>query len=168
MLAKVDSAGRVTLFPGQLFSSHKRDLSFSFLWLLKGLRQVPMTSNNVLFYSIKLASYNPRGVMIDFSEKGQVKHWITELQLSYSIVNRGKWGSSNSLNICFCRTWRYTTYNSVPIILILLANNNVASIYSVTICEQKTKDCAPLGSLQHKLQHRCSPSFIKKSSLLRF
>ena len=28
-------------------------------------------------------------------------------------------------------------------------------IYSVTICEQKTKDCAQSGSFQHKLQHHC-------------
>ena len=25
----------------------------------------------------------------------------------------------------------------------------------LTICEQKTKDCAWSGSFQHKLQHRC-------------
>ena len=42
---------------------------------------------------------------------------------------------------------------SIPIILNLLTN--IALIYSVTICEQKTKDCARLGSFQHKLQHRC-------------
>lgn len=32
---------------------------------------------------------------------------------------------------------------------VLLTNKNVALIYSVTICEQKSKDCAPSGSLQH-------------------
>ena len=78
------------------------------------------------------------------------------------------WSPSDSLNICFCGTWRCTTYNSVPIILILLTNKNVALIYSVTICEQTTKDCAPLGSFQHKVKHccfylRCLPSFITSS-----
>ena len=114
-----------------------------------------------------LASYKPRGVVIDFSEKGQVKHWIMELQLSYTIANGVEWlwSPSDSLNICFCGTWPCTTYNSVPIILILLTNKNVALIYSVTICEQRTKDCAPSGSFQHKVKHccfylRCLPSFI--------
>ena len=51
------------------------------------------------------------------------------------------------------------------IILNLLTNRNIALIYSVTICEQKTKDCARSGSFQHKLQHRCFqiwclPAFI--------
>ena len=32
---------------------------------------------------------------------------------------------------------------------ILLTNQNVALIYSVPICEQKSKDCAPSGSFQH-------------------
>ena len=48
-----------------------------------------------------------------------------------------------------------TTVNSIPIILNLLTNRNIALIYSVTICEQKTKDFAQSGSFQHKLQHRC-------------
>ena len=51
------------------------------------------------------------------------------------------------------------------IILNLLTNTKIALIYSVTICEQKTKDCARSGSFQHKLQHRCFliwclPAFI--------
>ena len=46
--------------------------------------------------------------------------------------------------------------HSIPIILnLILTNRNIALIYSVTICEQKTKDCALSGSFQHKLQHRC-------------
>ena len=45
--------------------------------------------------------------------------------------------------------------DSIPIILNLLTNRNIALIYSVTICEQKTKDCAQSGSFQHKLQHHC-------------
>ena len=44
---------------------------------------------------------------------------------------------------------------SIPIILNLLTNRNIALIYSVRIFKQKTKDCARLGSFQHKLQHRC-------------
>ena len=48
-----------------------------------------------------------------------------------------------------------SVFNSIPIILNLLANRNIALIYSVTICEQKAKDCARSGSFQHKLQHHC-------------
>ena len=47
---------------------------------------------------------------------------------------------------------RCKTFNGT--ILILLTNRNVAVIYSVTICEQKTKDYARSGSFQHKPQHR--------------
>ena len=46
-------------------------------------------------------------------------------------------------------------FNSIPIILNLLTNRNIALIYSVTICEQKTKDCGWSGNFQHKLQHCC-------------
>ena len=49
--------------------------------------------------------------------------------------------------------WRSTTLNSIPIILIPLTNKNAAWNYSVAICQQKTKDCAPSVSFQHKLQH---------------
>ena len=56
----------------------------------------------------------------------------------------------------FLWTWWCTKrFNNIPIILILLTNKNVALIYSVTCCEQKTKDCARAESFQHKL-HRCS------------
>ena len=48
-----------------------------------------------------------------------------------------------------------TTFNSIPITLNLLTSRNIALIYSVTICEQKTNDCARSRSFQHKLQHRC-------------
>ena len=50
-----------------------------------------------------------------------------------------------------------TTFNSIPIILKLLTTNrNIALIYSVTICEQKTlRRNARSGSFQHELQHRC-------------
>ena len=44
-----------------------------------------------------------------------------------------------------------TVHNSIAIILNLLTNKNIALIYSVTICELKTTDCAPLGSFRHKL-----------------
>ena len=55
----------------------------------------------------------------------------------------------------FLWAWRCTTFNSIPIILIPLTNKNVALNYSVAICQQKTKDCAPSGSFQLKLQHCC-------------
>ena len=55
----------------------------------------------------------------------------------------------------FLWIWRCTTFNSIPIILILLRNKNVALLYSVTICKQETKDCTPSGSFQHKLQYHC-------------
>ena len=53
----------------------------------------------------------------------------------------------------FLWIWRCTTFSSIPIILIFLRNKNVALLYSVTIWEQKTKDCTPSGSFQHKLQY---------------
>ena len=37
---------------------------------------------------------------------------------------------------------RFTTFNSIPINLILLANKNVALKYSVIICKQNTNGCA--------------------------
>ena len=36
-----------------------------------------------------------------------------------------------------------STFNTIPNILNLLTKKFIALIYSVTICEQKTKDCAP-------------------------
>ena len=73
----------------------------------------------------------------------------------------------NIVNLCrmvgkpfvigFCSrfwTWPCTTFNSIPIILKLLTNRNIALIYSVIICEQQTKDCAQSGSFQHNLQHQ--------------
>ena len=60
--------------------------------------------------------------------------------------------------IGFCSlfwTWPCTTFNSIPIILKLLTNRNIALNYLVIICEQKTKDCARSGSFQHNLQHHC-------------
>ena len=36
-----------------------------------------------------------------------------------------------------------STHNSIPNILNLLTKKFMALIHSVTICEQKTKDCAP-------------------------
>ena len=38
----------------------------------------------------------------------------------------------------FLWTWWCTTFNNIPIILVLLTNKNNALIYLVTICEQKT------------------------------
>ena len=55
----------------------------------------------------------------------------------------------------FLWTWKCTTFKRIPIILIVLTNKNVALIYSVTICQQKTKDCALSRCFEHKLQHCC-------------
>ena len=54
--------------------------------------------------------------------------------------------------IGFCQlfwTWPCTTFNSIPNILKLLTNRDIALIYSVIICEQKTKDCAPQSKLTY-------------------
>ena len=40
--------------------------------------------------------------------------------------------------VMFLWTLRYTTFNSIPIILILLTNKNVAFIHYVTICDHST------------------------------
>ena len=40
-----------------------------------------------------------------------------------------------------------STFKRIPVIFIVLTNKNVALIYSVTICQQKTKDCALSGIL---------------------
>ena len=47
---------------------------------------------------------------------------------------------------------------SIPIILILPTNINVALIYSFTICEQKTKNYEHSGSTQHKT---AAPLFLQ-------
>ena len=52
---------------------------------------------------------------------------------------------------CFCGP--DGAQRSIAFPAFLLTNSNVPLIYSVAICQQKTKDCAPLGSFQHKLQH---------------
>ena len=44
-----------------------------------------------------------------------------------------------TLSSVFLWAWRCTTYDSIPIILILLANKNVALNYSLSICEQKRR-----------------------------
>ena len=49
-----------------------------------------------------------------------------------------------------------TTLNSINSHRFELTNDrNIALIYSVTISEQKTKDCARSGSFQQNLQYRC-------------
>ena len=58
------------------------------------------------------------------------------------------WNPLDSFVICFrwlFWTWPWTTFNSIPIILKLATNRNVALVYSVTICCQKLKDCAQHG-----------------------
>jgi len=57
----------------------------------------------------------------------------------------------------FLWTWGCTTFNSIPRILILLTNKYMPLIYSVTICQQKTKDWAPIGSFQH---NTAAPLFL--------
>ena len=83
-----------------------------------------------------------------------LEFWIKPLD--WPIVNRVDWlwnlSDSNSLVDMFLWTWKCTMLKRIPIILIVLTNKNVALIYSITICQKKTKDCAPSGSLQHKLQ----------------
>ena len=71
--------------------------------------------------------------------------WQTKSWLSSGVVNRLEWlwNLSDSFVICFFWTCRCTTFNSIPNILILLINKHVPLIYSLTICQQKTKDCAP-------------------------
>ena len=64
------------------------------------------------------------------------------------------WNPLNSFVTCSV-SWPYIKFNSIPTILNLLTNRNITLIYSFTICEQKTKECALSGSFQHKLQHRC-------------
>ena len=52
----------------------------------------------------------------------------------------------------FLYTWRCITFNSILNISILLANKNFRPlIYSITFCQQKTKDGAPSAS---KMQYR--------------
>ena len=60
----------------------------------------------------------------------------------FFIVNRLEWlrNPSDSFVICFCGLEG----------VILLTNENVLLIYSVTICQQKTKNFAPSRSFQHK------------------
>ena len=70
----------------------------------------------------------------------------------------------------FLYTRRCTTFNSIPNISILLTNKNVPLIYSITFCQQKTKDCVPSAS---KLQFSflfflCLPPFITLSPLHNF
>ena len=51
--------------------------------------------------------------------------------------------TANYLSCCFrwpFWTWQCTTFYSIPIILNLLTNRNIAWIYSVIIWEQKTKE----------------------------
>ena len=55
--------------------------------------------------------------------------------------------------VSFFGTWPCRMFNSIPISMKLLTNRNIALIYSVIICEHKTKDCARSGSFQHKLQY---------------
>ena len=46
---------------------------------------------------------------------------------------------------------QHSDYN-IPSILIILTKKNVPLIHSVTICQQKAKDCVPSGSFQHSTE----------------
>ena len=79
---------------------------------------------------------------------------------------RNGYETRQALLFMFLYTWRCTTFN----ISILLTNKNVPLIYSITFCQQKTKDCAPSAS---KLQFSflfflCLPPFITLSPLHNF
>ena len=77
----------------------------------------------------------------------------------FSIVNGVEWlwNPADSFVDMFLWTLKCRTFESSPIILIVLTNKNVVLVYFVmiTICQKKTKDCAPSGSFQNKLRHRC-------------
>ena len=78
--------------------------------------------------------------------------------LSIDIKVEWLWNQLDSFVIYCCQlfwTWPLTTFNSIPIILNIVTNRNVALIYTVTICKKKTKDCARSGSFEHNPQHRC-------------
>ena len=78
------------------------------------------------------------------------------------------WNPLDSFVKCFCYlfwTWPCTTFNSIPSISDLLTRTNIALIDSVTIWDQKPKNCVQSGSFKHKLQHSCFqlwclPAFI--------
>ena len=77
----------------------------------------------------------------------------------FSIVDGVEWlwNPADSFVDMFLWTLKCRTFESSPIILIVLTNKNVVLVYFVmiTICQKKTKDCAPSGSFQNKLRHRC-------------
>ena len=78
--------------------------------------------------------------------------WFAARLSVFFIVNRLEWlwNPSDSFVVCFCGLKGCTKFNRIPSVLILLTNENVLLIYSVTICQQKTKDFAPSRSFQHK------------------
>jgi len=83
---------------------------------------------------------------------------------------RNGYETRQNLFLMFLYTWRCTTFNSIPNISILLTNKNVPLIYSITFCQQKTKDCAPSASkLQFSFLFFLSlPPFITPSPLHNF
>jgi len=65
-----------------------------------------------------------------------------------------EWNSDETRQTPLCHVFVDLAVNdahSIPSILILLTNKNVPIF---TFCQLKTKDGAPSGSFQHKLQHR--------------
>ena len=72
--------------------------------------------------------------------------------------------------LCYVFVSFFRSDSAQRAILNLLTNRNIALIYSITICEQETKDFVLSRSFQHKLQHRCfqlscSPAFITRRLL---
>ena len=98
-----------------------------------------------------------------------IQHSIGTVELGkfvrYIIVNwvEWLWNRSDSFVICFCGP--ESAQRSKEFLSFLWPIKNVALIYSVTICQQKTKDCALSRCFEHKLQdccfyHWCLPLFI--------
>ena len=109
------------------------------------LLNLPLWTRLIL-YAIHTCNYNSESCSPFFS-----KMMNPGLQLSHSLLMGMVMKPVRSLCYMFLYTWRCTRFNSIPNILIILTDKNVALIYSVTICQKKTKLCAQSESFQHKL-----------------
>ena len=139
---------------------------FDLLWLLFGDYIAYFKFKQPLTWHHIWSARSPRAIKtkikvstnqlnLKVNNLSKIKNWQVESG-SYTIVNTVEWlwSWTHFFDICFCY-----------LILNLLTNTNIALIYSVTLCEQNTKDYAQPGSFQHKLQHRrfhfwCLPAFI--------
>ena len=69
----------------------------------------------------------------------------------------------------FLYSRRCTTFNNILNIWILLTNKNVPLIYSITFCQQKTKDGAPSASkMQYRFMYLIFAAFHNLSPLHNF